>query len=276
KDEVESPASSFDFEAEAAEINWDLSIDESGAGDAAAIDWGIESVSDDSVVVTRSDGDSPTDLDIPVEIDWDITSSDAVEAVDVTAFGVEGVTLDPPSATAAGASGATRVGLLADNDFRTRVQNDLLELRMFLRQRKDELQGNNNVAFANQFQGTSVELEQQSVELVQSYQDAVDNAISQLTDKRLQQLVLIKNSERYLDRHVASLEVLSKQMDKCRREIHALEDKNADLIDATSKLHPQIEALVGFTKKLKKELETALPALFKGYKVNIIGDVNNL
>ncbi|TYZ68706.1 hypothetical protein PybrP1_005397, partial [[Pythium] brassicae (nom. inval.)] len=31
KDEVESPASSFDFEAEAAEINWDLSIEESTA-----------------------------------------------------------------------------------------------------------------------------------------------------------------------------------------------------------------------------------------------------
>lgn len=106
------------------------------------------------------------------------------------------------------------------------------------------------------------ELEQQSVELVQSYQDAVENAISQLTDKRLQQLVLMKNSERYLDRHVASLEVLSKQMDKCRREIYALEDKNADLIDATSKIHPQIDALVGLTKKLKKEVRCTPWELF--------------
>lgn len=73
-------------------------------------------------------------------------------------------------------------------------------------------------------------------------------------DKRLQQLILIKNSERYLDRHVASLEMLTKQMDKCRREIQALEDKNVDVIDATSKIQPQIDAFVGITKKLKKEV----------------------
>lgn len=134
--------------------------------------------------------------------------------------------------------------------------------------------------------------------MVQGFQTVVDGAISELTNKRLQQLVLIKNSDRYLDRHVASLEMLTKQTDKCTREISGLEDKNADLIDATAKLQPQIDEIVGTTKKLKREvrlvvglrlheicfslfyalhqLEDALPALFKGYKVNIVGDVNSL
>lgn len=97
-------------------------------------------------------------------------------------------------------------------------------------------------------------MEQQSVETIQSYQGAIDEAINQLTDKRLQQLILIKNSERYLDRHVASLEMLTKHMDKCRREIQTLEDKNVDLIDATSKIQPQIDTFVSITKKLKKEV----------------------
>lgn len=153
KDEVETAVALLDFEAEAAEINWDLSIEESGAGDAATIDWGIESVSDDSVIAAVG-GENAIDLDTPVEIDWDITTSDVVESADVS-FGVDGVTLDATSAATTGSNEATRVGLLTDNDFRTRVQNDLLELRMFLRQRKEELLGSNNVAFANQFQGTS-------------------------------------------------------------------------------------------------------------------------
>lgn len=92
------------------------------------------------------------------------------------------------------------------------------------------------------------------MEQIRQYQTAVVNAIDKLTDKRMQQLVLIQNSERYLDRHVASLEMMTTQMEKCRHEIITLEDKNVDLIDATSKMQPQIDALVASTKKLKKEV----------------------
>ncbi|GAB9468500.1 Cdk5rap3 protein [Globisporangium polare] len=279
KDQAEDATMTLDFEAEAAEISWDFSIDGSGSSEEATIDWGIESASDD--VVATSSGDDAVDLDAPMEIDWDITSSGVVESVDASFDGAAAAMVDGIQTLDAGVDLAvsmetTRVGLLSENEFRTRIQNDLLELRTFLRQRKEELKGNDNVAFANQFQGSSGLLEQQSVETIQSYQDAVDAAINQLADKRLQQLILIKNSERYLDRHVASLEMLTKHMDKCRREIQTLEDKNVDLIDSTSKIQPQIDTFVSVTKKLKKELETALPALFKGFKVNIIGDVNNL
>ena len=84
----------------------------------------------------------------------------------------------------------------------------------------------------------------------------VEKALSLLTDNRLQQLVLIKTSERYLDRHVACLEMLTKHMDKCRREIYALEDQNIALIDTTKNVHLQINSLVITTKKLKKEVRS--------------------
>lgn len=94
--------------------------------------------------------------------------------------------------------------------------------------------------------------------MVKGLQKTVGNAIAQLTNKRLQQLVLIQTSDRYLDRHVASLEMLTKQVDKSRREVAGLEDKNAELIDATGKLQPQIDSLVAATKKLKREVGTVL------------------
>jgi uncharacterized protein YoxC len=97
-------------------------------------------------------------------------------------------------------------------------------------------------------------LEQQSTETVKRLQVAVDGAIAELTSKRLQQLVLLQTSDRYLDRHVASLEMLTKQVDKSRREIASLEDKNAELIDATGKLQPQIDSLVAATKRLKRDV----------------------
>jgi predicted RNase H-like nuclease (RuvC/YqgF family) len=101
-------------------------------------------------------------------------------------------------------------------------------------------------------------LEQQNTAQIEEFQAAVDQAVASLTNKRLQQLVLIKTSERYLDRHVASLEMLTKHMAKCRREIHDLEDKNVDLIDATKNVQPQINSLVATTKKLKREVRRRL------------------
>ena len=99
-------------------------------------------------------------------------------------------------------------------------------------------------------------LEQQSSAKFEEFQAVVEKALSLLTDNRLQQLVLIKTSERYLDRLVASLKMLTKHMDKCRREIYALEDQNIALIDTTKNVHLQINSLVITTKKLKKEVRS--------------------
>ncbi|OWZ08403.1 hypothetical protein PHMEG_00019065 [Phytophthora megakarya] len=264
---VETDAT-LDFEAEAAEISWDISIDESGTTEAAEIDWGIETVESTEPATTSDDA--------PVEIDWDITTSEVVDPIGEVNAGEVVDVVEPVPDVPVAIEVATRVGLLDENDFRTRVLNDLLELRAFLLQRLVELSGSDSVAFANQFQGSSPLLEQQSTTKIEIFQAAVDQAVALLTSKRLQQLVLIKTSERYLDRHVASLEMSTKHMDKCSREIHSLEDKNVDLIDSTRSIQPQITALVATTKKLKKELEAALPPLFKGYKVNIVGEVNSL
>lgn len=156
KDEVVDDAVNLDFETEAAEINWDFSIADSGSNEGATIDWGIETVPDDAA--TTSSGEL-IDPDTPVEIDWDISSSDVGESVDDSVNIGGAVAADPLSSLGVRETAAsdepTRVGLLSENEFRTRIQNDLLELRTFLRQRKEELKGNDNVAFANQFQGSS-------------------------------------------------------------------------------------------------------------------------
>jgi hypothetical protein len=146
-DEVAELDTTLNFETEAAEISWDISLDDSGTADAGEIDWGIE-----TVAATESGAAAD---DSPAEIDWDITTSDVVEPVsDVNAAGSVAVVEAVPEVSAP-AENATRVGLLDDSDFRTRVLNDLLELRAFLRQRLVELSGSDSVAFANQFQGSS-------------------------------------------------------------------------------------------------------------------------
>lgn len=146
---VEPSPVSLDFEAEATEISWDITLDDAGTADAAtdagAIDWGIETVAE------QEGGVSAGSDDTPVEIDWDITTS---EVTAVEGENTQEITLDVPESEVE-AKPATRVGLLSDADFRTRLLNDLMELRAFLRQRQVELADGDNVAFANQFQGSS-------------------------------------------------------------------------------------------------------------------------
>ncbi|CAI5717905.1 unnamed protein product [Peronospora destructor] len=250
-DELIDVNATFRFEAEAEDISWDISLGESSTADGNGFDWSIETVASAEPAATAED--------TPVEIDWNITTSDVVKPVsEMNGTGGTDVVETVPD-TPASVEKITRARLLGQSEFRTRAVNDLLELRAFLRQRLLELSGSDSVAFANQFQGSSPLLEQQSSAKIEEFQAVVDKALSLLTDKRLQQLVLIKTSERYLDRHVASLEMLTKRMDKCRREIHALEDKNTALIDAAKNVQPQINSLVITTKKLKKELEAVLP-----------------
>ncbi|KAI9914039.1 hypothetical protein PsorP6_005082 [Peronosclerospora sorghi] len=273
-DKVTEVKTAFDFEAEAAEMSWDISLNDSGVADIGEIDWNIEMVA--SVEPAALDDDTP------VEIDWDIMEpvrllNDA-QAVDLN---------ESEPKTPVVSEAITRVELLENSDFRARALNDLLELQAFLRQRLVELGESDSVAFANQFQSSSgknctlhplVNLtdDEMSSAKLEEFQAAVSEALSRLTSKRLHQLILMKESERYVDRHVASLEMLTQHIDKCHREIHSLEDKNIDLIDATKTVQPQIKTLVTMTKRLKQELEAVLPRLFKGYKVNIIGEVNTL
>ncbi|KAL7686481.1 putative CDK5 regulatory subunit-associated protein [Plasmopara halstedii] len=267
-DELVESAPTLDFEAEAADIIWDISIDDTGTADADEIDWGIRSVAS----VTAS---STLD-DVPAEIDWEITSSDVLEPIGEGGPFKTVEIMDSAENAFATTEKLTRVQLLANTEFRTCALNDLLEIHAFLCQRLSELSGSSSVAFANQFQGSSTLLEQQSTDKIEELLAATNRSISLLTSKRLRQLVLIKSSERYLDRHVANIEVLTKHMDKCRREISNLEDKNVSLIDANRSTQSQINALIAATKQLKKNLEGALPPLFKGHRVNIVGEVNTL
>lgn len=146
-DEVVGMGATLDFEAGAAEISWDISLDDSGTADAGEIDWGIETVASTEPAASVND--------TPAGIDWDITTSDVVEPVsEVNGAEAVDVAETVPDMPATDEKG-TRVGLLDDNEFRTRVLNDLLELRAFLRQRLVELSGSDSVAFANQFQGSS-------------------------------------------------------------------------------------------------------------------------
>jgi hypothetical protein len=145
-EEAEAPPVALDFEVEAADIEWDISM---STGDAdLAIDWGIETMASDEV----TSDDSGIQVEA-AEIDWDISTEPADVSTSSFSIGGDAVVVDVNETVRA----TTRVGLLSDNEFRSHVLNDLLELKMFLRQRRVEVadQTTTTVAFANQFHGSS-------------------------------------------------------------------------------------------------------------------------
>ncbi|TDH70376.1 hypothetical protein CCR75_000390 [Bremia lactucae] len=283
RDGLMEVAPPLNFEIEAVDINWDITCDGSATADVEKIDWDIGPAASTNAAAAIDD--------VPVEIDWGITSSDVEEPLGDVNTSEAADVIEAISEITITNERPSRGSLLSCSDFRTRILNDLLEMRAFFLQRLAEITGGDSVAFANQYQGSSrkkvlfmlmiccgqaAHLEDQSKAQIEDYQSAVNQAISLLTSNRLQQLVLLKTSDRYLDRLVANFEMLTKHMDKCRREIYSLEDKIGNLIDATKNTQFQVEALVVTTKTLKKELEAALPSLFKGHKINIVGEVNTL
>ncbi|KAH9095951.1 hypothetical protein Ae201684P_010159 [Aphanomyces euteiches] len=234
---VEQVVNAINFE-EAVEIKWEDETTSPNPGDDSGIDWGITESTD---------------------IEWDISTTNA------------------PVHCAPSSSGpSTKVELLLESQFRIRITNELIELRAFLAQRKLELKSD-DVAFANQFQICGPLLSQQSIKTIDKYISSVDSAIVLLlSDKRLQQLLLIKSSPRYLDRLVTQLEMQRLRSEKLTTQIRSLEDKNADLQATNAATHPQIKELVAKAKELQAQLETALSPLFKGNKVSIIGEINLL
>ncbi|KDO34420.1 hypothetical protein SPRG_01555 [Saprolegnia parasitica CBS 223.65] len=210
----------------------------------------------DANTIELSDGGIDWGNDDAVVIDWDISS---VKTQDVPSRSSELAT--------------TQVDQLLHGETRAKLTNDLLELRAFLLQRRMELQ-TPDVAFANQFQTSAPLLAQQSVESTKGYLAAVDAALAALREKRLQHVLLIKLSPRYLDRLVVTLELHMTKAEKLHGAIRALEDKNSELTDLVATSHAQIRALMTSTKSLQKQLETSLPALFKGHPVHILGELN--
>ncbi|EQC29370.1 hypothetical protein SDRG_12834 [Saprolegnia diclina VS20] len=209
----------------------------------------------DATAIELSDGGIDWGSDDSAVIKWDISSVD---------------TQDAPSRNELA---TTQVDQLLHGETRAKLTNDLLELRAFLLQRRIELQ-TPDVAFANQFQTSAPLLAQQSVESTKGYLAAVDAALAALREKRLQHVLLIKLSPRYLDRLVATLELHMTKAEKLHGAIRTLEDKNSELTDLVATSHAKVRELMASTKSLQMQLETSLPTLFKGHPVHILGELN--
>eukprot|EP00039_Didymoeca_costata_P008800 m.116664 g.116664 ORF g.116664 m.116664 type:complete len:145 (+) comp14238_c0_seq7:56-490(+) len=98
----------------------------------------------------------------------------------------------------------TRETILEFTETRNQLTDDVLELEGFLTQRKEELGGEVDITSINQFMGAKAAATP-TMESVTEMLKSVQSLSNKLTSPALQQLILISNSSKFVERLTRSL-----------------------------------------------------------------------
>lgn len=226
----------------------DASGAESG-GDAAGggIDWGA-----------LAEGDAAAD-----GIDWGIGEVDeaAIQAIEVEDSGVSG-------GVARGDEART---LLLNPKTRTQFTDELHELMGFLRQRATELESDDTIFSLSHFSSAPASIQSHTVESVRTMEGKVTALLGRLSTTRMQHLLLISCSPRYVDRLAESLQSKLAVCDKLAASQEAVKQRKADTVVEQQKLGPQLALIAERARELQGHIEKDISNRYKNRPVNIVG-----
>eukprot|EP00743_Colponemidia_sp_Colp-15_P003929 GILK01004239.1.p1 GENE.GILK01004239.1~~GILK01004239.1.p1 ORF type:complete len:595 (+),score=160.00 GILK01004239.1:38-1786(+) len=275
-------------------IDWSISVDDQGTNaTAAAIDWGgsgdvstvaveegaaIDWSATNDTVETSTDGTAAT-------ISWDISANDNpgivwdMPAGETASGGIswdvgDTTTVDNVSVEPA-VSAESAQTLFQHTDSRNEILNDLLELETFLQQRLVEMSASDELSFSSQFQAAATIVKEQSIDSVQSYLKVIKQAIKTLMSPQTNQLLMISQSPKFLDRLVSMLQQQSDFASKQLQTATALEKKKDECLRVISVSQSQLEKLVDSVIELKRQVESSMAKLFDR-KVHIVGEINKI
>ncbi|KAK3578328.1 hypothetical protein CHS0354_039035 [Potamilus streckersoni] len=250
-------------------VNTD-SIDWGDGGQTVDVNSSNDLDFDISGITLESGGteEGKVDIDLSIEplveeIDWG--GSGEATQVDVTSSeSEEGV-----------AQGEDALTILDNPRTRNSFLDDMYELESFLLQHVNELRGENDMVASSLFQTASNDL-QLSREGVEVMLTLVKDIIEQLTSVKIQHLMLIRNSPRYVDRLKESLQQTLKHADKMVLYEKEMTMKSREAIEEEGQLHPKLDVLRQQTKEMQKQMEEEISKKYKGRRVNIMGEINTI
>lgn len=278
---LDEPAASGDDSTVSAPaaISWDISVEGGEAGEngePAILNWDITT---DSASDAQS-ADTPSDATVDVGgISWDISlEAEGEAAIEMEAAGTDESASGAPSG-GVGSSGHGTETLLENTDLRNLFLTDLLELQVFLRQRRADFDVRDDFAswLHEEQQRNAPTSVQQTKEGLESFLKAVNAVIDALHARKTRQLIEIKNSNKYLERLAGQInQHLSVVNSVEGSKMAAIKQRN-ELQESIAQTYPRISQLTRIAKEIRKHIELALSAQYSNRKVSLIGgDLQNL
>lgn len=236
-----------DFGVEVASEGTDSGI----SAQAAGIDWDI-SLEPDS---KEAEGDG---------IDWGDDAADAA-ALQITVL--EAGT-EAPEGVARGSDALT---LLEYPETRNQFIDELMELEVFLSQRAVEMSEEADVLSISQFQLAPAILQGQTREKMVAMMSVLQDLIGRLTSIRMQHLFMILASPRYVDRVTEFLQQKLKQSQLLVLKKKLMVQKQEEALQEQAALEPKLDLLLEKTRELQRLIEADISKRYNGRPVNLIG-----
>ncbi|KAG0723741.1 CDK5 regulatory subunit-associated protein 3 [Chionoecetes opilio] len=237
-------------------------IDFGDGGDGDGIDFGAPAA---------GDGDSSGGIDWgalggegqPQEIDWGVGEVDeaAVLDIEVEDSGVSG-------GVARGDDART---LLLNPKTRTQFIDELHELAGFLSQRASELETEGTVFCLSQFSSAPASVQSHSADSVRAMGAQARVVIGRLSTTRMQHLLLISCSPRYVDRLAETLQAKLAVGDKLAALQENARKRKAATREEQKRLAPQLALMADRARELQGHVERDIAGRYKGRQVNIVG-----
>lgn len=264
---IERPLSSFSTIKEeknesnqSNEIVWDDDVVVDNDNNEAEIDWGDLDAQGDINVADSNEiaFDDDVDLDkLRMEIQ------------------VEGAGVYIPEDGVA--KGNDALAVLEFYETRNIFVNDLIKLDTFLAQKLNEMvNDSDNLLIATIMQDSPKDLRSVTEKDLKRFIEQVRDILSYLKQKKVEQLLRIIDSPKYLNRLHDDYKLKLRSIERSLRTQENLKLRVSELQEEERGLNEKLKLIISKTKELQKQVSQDLSKRYNGVRVNIMGEINLL